>query len=218
MSNPKKSRLLEAEVTEISLVKDGAVEDAEYEVLYKMADEETSEADPAEELAKAVQLIVDSIDDLEVEQAESLLKSLSALSKEDTMEEEGTEDKAESEEDDEDMDKEESMEKKDKMCKEDRLDALEKSVAELLAKLNTQGPEADKPEADAEELSKEESPLEEAERLLKERELAKAKADADAIEARIMAALAQGVGTLESVSSGLAEAKRQFARAIGQDA
>lgn len=210
----KKSRLIEAEVTEISLVKDGAVEDAEYEVLYKMADEETLDLpDPAEELAKAVQLVVDSVEDLEVAQAESLLKSLSTLSKEDTMEEEGTEDKTEG---DSEMGEDEPMKKKDKMCKEDRLDALEKSLAELLAKLNTEVPA--EPEKPAEDLAKEESPLEEAERLLKERELAKAKAEADATEARILAALAQGVGNLESAVSGMAEVKRQFARATGQDA
>lgn len=225
----KKYRIEEADVTEISLVPAGAVEDADYVVLHKEAPESEEDSpledDPAELLAKSVDAVVLGRESLTVEQAERLLEaamSVEGLQKEDMP---GGEMETE----------EEHTGKEDCMCKEcksklkksdsDRIAALEAGLQELLAKLSPDAPETpdETVETPAEELTKEndtedEDPIARAARILEERTLAKAKSEADESQARLFAALERVSGRLESVANGVAETERQLARAKGQDA
>lgn len=222
----KKQRIEDADVTEISLVWKGAVEDADYVVLHKedpdAAEDATVEDEPADLLAKSVDAVILNRESLTVEQAERLLEA--AMSVEGLQKEDPPEGEMET--------PEEHTGKEDCMCKEckakleksdsDRLAALEAGFQELLAKLSPDTPET--PEEDvetpAEELTKEddEDPFVQAARILEERTLAKAKSQADESQARLFAALERVSGRLESVANGVAETERQLARAKGQDA
>lgn len=209
-----KNRLEVAEITEISLVKAGAVEDADYVVLQKEASEELP-SEPVEKTAEQVLSEYLSGGLLTKEQAISICESFPDVLKEDTMEEEGTEDQMEAEGSEAESEAEKGCKTPVQKSTDDRLEALENRLEELIAKLAPATEVA--PETPVEKETREPAPVSTLARtvqILNERKLAREVAP----EARFASAVQKLNGKLEEVTTVVTDMKRRLARECGQDA
>lgn len=223
----KKNRLVEANVTEISFVPDGAVEDAEYMVLRKELDEGSEELSKEEDLLEEPQLkdafdiMLRRLDELEGEDRQTLIEAL-GIEINNAEQVEAPADDAPPEE----PEAPEASTPKDEIEKEHTpeptLADLQEKVDGILSALEKLDIKHTSDQPCPSELEKEEpaeeDPISAAVRIMEERKVAAMQKSATDSTDRLLQLISTTAEKLESVSNKFADTERRLARACGQDA
>lgn len=226
----KKNRLVEANVTEISFVPDGAVEDAEYMVLRKELDESADDLKKEDAVLDEVpvkdafDIMLRRLDELEDADKQSLAEALGVQINSVDQEPGSSTDSGDTQEAEASADPDEPGENEieKEHTPEPSIADLQKKVDGILSVLEKLDIKHTSDQPATEDLEKEElpeeDPIEAAVRILAEKEaLAKEQAASNSTN-KILEAVSKVADRLESVSDKFADSERRLARACGQDA